>query len=143
MKTSSSGLAFIQQFEGTRLKAYQDSIGVWTIGTGHTGSDVHAGLTITPAQATALLAKDLAAAEYAVNNAVHVALSQNAFDACVSFVFNCGSANFRSSTLLRKINAGDLQGAAAEFVRWDRAGGEVLPGLLRRREAEAKLIVKP
>jgi lysozyme len=134
-----NGLALTQQFEGMRLSAYQDQVGVWTIGFGHTGPDVHAGLTITQDQATALLMKDVASASASVNNLVKVPLTQNQFDALVDFVFNLGQGKFAGSTLLRGLNAGDFSGAAAEFVKWDHAGGQVVPGLLRRRLAEAQL----
>lgn len=134
-----NGLALTQQFEGMRLSAYQDQVGVWTIGFGHTGPDVHAGLTITQDQATVLLMKDVASASASVNNLVKVPLTQNQFDALVDFVFNLGQGKFAGSTLLRGLNAGDFSGAAAEFVKWDHAGGQVVPGLLRRRLAEAQL----
>lgn len=136
---SQNGLNLTEEFEGLRLTAYQDQVGVWTIGYGHTGSDVHAGLTITRDQANTLLMQDTASAAAAVNRLVTVALNQDEFDALVDFVFNLGQNAFAGSRLLRKLNAGDFVGAAAEFPKWDHAGGQVVPGLLRRREAEQQL----
>ena len=136
---SKSGLALTEQFEGLRLTAYQDSVGVWTIGYGHTGSDVHPGLIITQMEAEALLLNDVASAARCVNQLVTVPLNQNQFDALVDFVFNVGKGNFAASTLLKDLNAGNFAGAAGEFQKWDHAGGRVLPGLLKRRLAEAGL----
>ncbi|HEY2466562.1 MAG TPA: lysozyme [Terracidiphilus sp.] len=136
---STKGLALTEQFEGCRLAAYQDQVGVWTIGYGHTGADVKPGMTITSAQAQALLAQDVTSASACVNNVVAVALSQDEFDALVDFVFNLGVGAFSGSTMLRKLNAGDFASAAAQFDLWDRAGGAVVAGLLRRRQEEADL----
>jgi lysozyme len=138
-KYSSAGLDLTEQFEGCRLTAYQDQVGVWTIGYGHTGADVKQGLTITQDQASILLASDLAWAVTCVNKSVTAAISQNQFDALVDFVFNLGCANFCQSTLLRKVNGGQFADAAKEFMRWNRAGGKVVAGLTRRRQAEADL----
>jgi lysozyme len=128
-----------EQVEGLRLTAYQDSVGVWTIGYGHTGSDVRPGLTITQEQASALLQQDVAGAVAAVNRLVTVTLTQNQFDALVDFTFNEGQGNLASSTLLRELNAGNTAGAAAQFLVWVYAGGVQLPGLVKRRQAEAAL----
>jgi len=136
---SSTGLALTEHFEGLRLTAYQDSVGVWTIGYGHTGSDVRPGLTITQEQASALLQQDVAGAVAAVNRLVTVTLTQNQFDALVDFTFNEGQGNLASSTLLRELNAGNTAGAAAQFLVWVYAGGVQLPGLVKRRQAEAAL----
>jgi lysozyme len=136
---STQGLALTEQFEGCSLNAYQDQVGVWTIGYGHTGSDVKPGMTITSAQAQALLALDVKSAAACVNNVVAVQLTQEEFDALVDFVFNLGAGAFRNSTMLRELNTGDFTSAAAQFDLWDRAGGAVVAGLLRRREAEADL----
>jgi len=133
------GLALTEQFEGCRLNAYQDQVGVWTIGYGHTGPDVIAGLTITQAQAQAYLQADVTSAADCVNRLVAVQLSQEEFDALVDFAFNLGSGALAGSTLLRLLNAGNFTAAAAEFDKWDRAGGVVVAGLLRRRTAEAAL----
>lgn len=142
-KYSNTGLALTEKFEGLRLTAYQDPVGVWTIGYGHTGSDVVQGLTITEEQASILLAADVAWAVTCVNKAVKAAINQNQFDALVDFTFNLGCAAFSGSTLLRKLNAGDLAGAAAEFRRWNKAGGRVLAGLTKRRQAETDLFNTP
>lgn len=133
------GMSLTEQFEGCELTAYQDQVGVWTIGYGHTGADVTPGLTITQDQAQALLAQDIASAAVCVNNLVNVVLTQDEFDALVDFVFNLGSGAFAGSTLLRDINAGDFTAAAAQFDLWDHAGGAVVAGLLRRRQAEEAL----
>ena len=139
---SNKGLALTEQCEGLRLTAYQDSVGVWTIGYGHTGADVHPGLTITQQQASALLLKDVASAVATVNRLVKVALTQNQFDALVDFVFNAGAGNFASSTLLRVLNTGDYAAAAAQFPRWVHAGNQILPGLVARRNAEQALFLE-
>jgi lysozyme len=136
---SGKGLALTEQFEGCSLTAYQDQVGVWTIGYGHTGADVTPGLTITQQQAEALLAKDVLAAARCVNTMVKLQLTQCEFDALVDFVFNLGAGNFARSTLLTALNAGDFPRAAAQFECWDRAGGIVVAGLLRRRQAELGL----
>jgi len=141
-KYSAAGLELTKQFEGLELKAYQDSVGVWTIGYGHTGSDVKAGLMITEAQASVLLAADVAWAVTCVNKSVTSAINQNQFDAMVDFVFNLGCAAFAQSTLLRMVSAGDFAGAAGQFGRWNKAGGKVLAGLTKRRTAEAALFQK-
>jgi lysozyme len=129
----------IKQLEGLQLTAYQDQAGRWTIGYGHAGADVHAGLTITQAQAEQLLETDLAAAVASVNRAVTSGINQNQFDALVDFVFNLGCGSLLSSTLLRLVNAGDFTAAAQQFLLWDHAGGVVVPGLLERRRAELQL----
>lgn len=150
---SKSGLQLTEQFEGCRLTAYQDSVGVWTIGYGHTGPDVYKGLTITQDQAEALLMQDIAKAAAAVNRLVRLDragdpdtdglpdLTQEEFDALVDFTFNLGAGNLAGSTLLKKLNAGDIEGAAAEFPKWVHAGGKVLAGLVKRRDAERALFL--
>jgi lysozyme len=140
-KYSDAGFALTKKFEGCELKAYQDSVGVWTVGYGHTGSDVVEGLTISQEQADFLLHADVAWAEACVNKAVIVAIKQNQFDALVDFVFNLGAANFLQSTLLRRLNAGCFSDAAGQFLRWNRAGGMVVDGLTRRRAAEMALFL--
>jgi lysozyme len=136
---SNKGLALTQQFEGLRLTAYQDQVGKWTIGYGHTGPDVVPGLTITQDQANALLVQDVASAAASVNRLVTVALTPNQFDALVDFVFNLGAGNLAASTLLRELNAGNTAAAAAQFLVWCHAGGVVSAGLLKRRQAEQAL----
>lgn len=142
-KTNASGLEIIKHFEGVRLKAYQDSVGVWTIGYGHTSAagapNVTAGLTISQAEAESILQKDLGIFEKGVTEAVTASVNDNQFSALVSFAFNVGLGNLRSSTLLKKLNGGDYNGASEEFLRWTFAGGQQLPGLVRRRNAERAL----
>lgn len=139
MRTNQAGLNLIKQFEGLRLIAYQDVVGVWTIGYGHTGPDVKPGMVITQAQADSLLADDLIRFEHGVGNMVTVPINANQFSALVSFSYNLGLGNLQSSTLLRLLNQGNAAGAALQFPLWDRAGGKVLPGLLSRRQAEQAL----
>lgn len=142
MKTSAAGRAAITQREGCELTAYQDSVGIWTIGVGHTSAAgapaVRKGMKITKAEADEILSRDLALFEKAVNAAVKVPLNQNEFDALVSLAFNIGAGAFKKSTLVKKLNAGDKAGAADQFLRWNKAGGRVLKGLVKRREAERK-----
>lgn len=139
MRTSENGKALIRHFEGCRLESYLCPAGVWTVGVGHTGPDVNPGMRITQAQADALLDKDLERFELGVAELVKVRLDQDESDALVSFAFNLGLGNLKSSTLLRKLNSGDFSGACAEFHKWTRADGKVLPGLVKRRAAEAAL----
>lgn len=143
MTVSAAGIALIKRFEGFRAQAYRDSVGIWTIGYGHTGADVTANLSIDVTQADALLQADLAEATTAVISLVKVPLQQPQFDALTSFAFNLGAKALAGSTLLRKLNTSDYLGAAAEFERWSHAGARVLPGLLRRRIAERTLFLTP
>jgi lysozyme len=136
MRTSPAGIAAIRGFEGCVLKAYQDVAGVWTVGVGHTGPDVHPETHWTQQQADEALAKDLNRFELAVATVVTVPISQGQFDALVSLAFNIGGNAFRTSTLVRKLNEGDLAAAACQFVVWNRAAGEYNPGLLTRRARE-------
>lgn len=136
---SAIGLALVKRFEGLRLTAYQDCAGVWTIGYGHTGTNVQADLAITGSQAEELLMRDLHSAEVCVSQAVQAELTQGQFDALVDFCFNLGPRRLLSSTLLRYVNAGNMHGAATQFGMWVHAGGKVQPGLVARRRAEAEL----
>ncbi|MES2391334.1 MAG: lysozyme [Acidobacteriota bacterium] len=136
---SDQGLALTKSFEGLRLNPYQDSGGVWTIGYGHTGPEVRAGLSTTTEQADALLRNDVAAAVACVNRALRIPVEQHQFDALVDFCFNTGCGNFLGSTLLRAVNANDFAAAGAQFGLWVHAGGAVIPGLVRRRAAEAAM----
>ena len=141
MEYSKNGLHLTEQFEGCRLTAYPDpgtGGDPWTIGYGHTGSDVHVGLTITQEQAEELLMKDVQKAANDVKAKVTTDITQEEFDALVDFVFNCGAGNFNGSTLLKKINAGDMEGASHEFEKWDMAAGKHMAGLLKRRHSEAQ-----
>lgn len=148
MKNSISkvGIDLIKSFEGCYLKAYKCPAGVWTIGWGTTepinGVKPHEGMVITQQQADDLLIKNLKAYENAVNKYVTYSINQNQFDALVSFAYNCGNGALKTSTLLKKLNAGDIEEAANEFLRWNKANGKVLKGLTRRREAERKLFLQ-
>lgn len=144
MKTSPAGIELIKQFEGFRAQAYVCPAGVPTIGYGTTrmgGRTVGMGTVITESEAVRYLQDDLAKFESAVNRLVTVDLVQHQFDALVSFVYNLGEGNFASSTLLKKVNAQQWQEAADQFPRWNRAGGQVLTGLTRRREAERQMFL--
>ncbi|WP_279204570.1 lysozyme [Obesumbacterium proteus] len=145
MRASENGIRLIKQFEGCRLTAYQDSVGVWTIGYGWTqpvdGKPVGEGVTITQQKANQLLTEGVAQFEKGVNSLVTVSLNQNQFDALVDFVYNLGVNALKGSTLLKKLNAGDYAGAANEFTKWNKAGGKELAGLTRRREAEKSLFL--
>ncbi|MBJ8746030.1 lysozyme [Citrobacter farmeri] len=145
MQTSDKGIAMIKQFEGCKLTAYQDSVGVWTIGYGWTqpvdGKPIRAGMTIKQETADRLLKTGLVSYESDVSRLVKVGLTQGQFDALVSFTYNLGARSLSTSTLLRKLNAGDYAGATDEFLRWNKAGGKVLNGLTRRREAERALFL--
>jgi len=144
MNYSKNGLHLTENFEGLRLTAYPDPAthgDPWTIGYGHTGAEIHQGMTITQEQAEEFLMQDVQKAVQTVNSKVHTDLTQNEFDALVDFVFNCGAGNFAGSTLLRKINAGDMEGAALEFEKWTHADGKVMAGLIKRRHAEAVLFL--
>ena len=145
MKTSNSGINLIRSFEDLRLKAYDDGVGVWTIGYGTTainGVAVKKGDTCTAEQAKSYMAQDLKKFESSINTSVKVPLNQNQFDALVSLTYNIGIGAFKSSTLLKKLNAKDYKGAAEQFPRWNRGGGRVLNGLIKRRKIEMELFLK-
>jgi lysozyme len=136
---SDTALRLIQDCEGCVLRPYRDTVGVWTDGYGNTYGVVPGGPPIGQAKADADLMRNLAGAEADVARLVKVALTQGQFDALVSFTFNLGAGALGGSTLLRRLNAGDAAGAAAEFGKWVHAGGEVLPGLVTRRAKERAL----
>lgn len=133
-----AGLALIQQFEGCKLVAYLCPAHVWTVGYGHTGPDVHPGMAITQAEADSLLRDDLDRFEHAVDLAAPGA-PQAMFDAMVALAFNIGVGAFLKSSVLRLHKAGDHRRAAEAFGLWNKGGGRVLAGLVRRRAAEAEL----
>ncbi|EOH6066679.1 lysozyme [Klebsiella michiganensis] len=148
MQISNNGIALIKRFEGCRLTAYPDpgtGGDPWTIGYGWTlpvdGKPVRPGMTINQATADRLLKTGLVSYENDVLKIVKVKLTQGQFDALVSFAYNVGSRALSTSTLLKKLNAGDIKGAADEFLRWNKAGGKVLPGLTSRRKAERALFL--
>lgn len=140
MQISKTGLELIKSFEGCGLVAYKCPAGVWTIGYGHTGG-VKPGMEINQAQATVMLKRDMRSYEATVNKYVTVEINQNQFDALVSFTYNCGGNALRKSTLLKLLNQGKIKEAADQFDLWNRGGGKVLPGLVRRRTAEKKLFL--
>ncbi|QHH95401.1 lysozyme [Acinetobacter gyllenbergii] len=146
MKTSQVGINLITSFEDLRLAAYDDSVGVWTIGYGTTvypnGIRVKRGDSCTKVQAMSFFQHDLRRFEAAVNQAVKVVVNQNQFDALVSLTYNIGEQAFKDSTLLKKLNASDFMSAADQFPKWNRGGGKVLRGLVRRRAAERALFLK-
>jgi lysozyme len=142
LELSQKGMSTVQYYEGLRLQPYAEVRGRYAIGYGHhvkQGEDYSKG--ITKKQADALLRKDLRNASNSVVELVNVPVSQGQYDALVSFVFNVGPSNFAGSTLLKKLNSGDYEGAAREFQKWTKAGkpGKTLPGLVARRHAEKDL----
>lgn len=142
MRLSRNGAKFLQDREMCWLRAYRDSGGVWTIGWGHT-QGVAEGDECTREQALRWFAADTKWAVDAVNTHVRVPLTQNQFDALVSFVFNVGGSAFADSTLLAKLNAGRAEAASAQFGRWIYDNGEVVQGLINRRNLECKLFLTP
>ena len=138
MNISNKGIELIKKFEGCRLKAYQDSVDVWTIGYGHT-EGVYEGMEISQHQADIMLSSDLVKYANYINEYVTVSLNPNQFDALTSWVYNLGPGNLKSSTMLKVLNEGSYDDVPFQIKRWNKAGGKVLKGLVRRREAEAEL----
>lgn len=136
MKTSAAGIAAIQRFEGCVLRTYKCAAGVLTIGYGHTGPEVVEGLVWTQAQADASLVRDLERFERAVVAAITRPMTQGQFDAMVSLAFNVGAKAFATSTLVKRFNASDVEGAGRQFVVWNKVAGRLNHGLLQRRAAE-------
>ncbi len=134
---SKNGLSLTESFEGCKLTAYRDQAGIWTIGYGHT-RDVEEGDTCTQDEAENFLAQDLQRVTAQINKDVTVTLTQGEFDALVDFGFNLGLHALETSTLWRLLMAGDVQGAATQFPRWNHCGGHEVAGLLRRRLEEQK-----
>lgn len=143
-RINAEGLKLIKQWEGVELTAYKDVAGVWTIGYGSTGPHVKPGLTISAEDAERLLIKDLDRFERAVDKLVKVQLNDNQFAALVSFAFNVGEGKkgFATSTLLKKLNAGNYDAVPGELAKWVNAGGKKVKGLVNRRAAEAGLWAK-
>jgi len=137
-RINDAGLKIVKDSEGLRLKAYLCPAKVWTIGYGSTGAHVKPGMVITEARAEELLREDLARFEKAVAEAAPDA-TDNQFAAMVSLAFNIGEKAFAGSTVLRKHKAADHHGAAEAFKMWNKGGGKVLPGLVKRRAVEAQL----
>ena len=146
MSVSNLGVDLICGFEGKRLVAYDDGVGVWTIGFGTTiypnGIKVKKGDTCTEAQAKSYMAHDLKKFEQAVNGAVTIPLNQNQFDVLVSLAYNIGTNAFKNSTLVKKLNAGDYRGAADQFDVWVNAGGKRMQGLVNRRAKEKEVFLR-
>jgi len=138
MEISKEGLALIKKFEGFEAHAYRCPAGVWTIGYGHT-KDVKAGDEWSQNHAEHMLEVELEEFCKYINDMVKVSLEQFQFDALVAWVYNLGPTNLRESTLLKVVNEGDLEDVPHQIKRWNKAGGRVLQGLVRRREAEALL----
>lgn len=140
MNISEQGLELIRQHEGCRLESYQDSVGIWTLGYGHT-KGVQRGTACTQEQAEAWLMDDVKEAEACIagNVLAFVPLTQGEYDALASFIFNLGCRAFKNSTLLKKLLASDYDGASLEFRKWSHAGGVELAGLVARREAERQM----
>lgn len=147
MKISRAGIELIKRWEGCRLTAYRDSVGVLTIGYGHTSAAgdpvVTAASKITQQEAEDILVRDLVKYEAAVQKALSRSPTQPQFDAMTSLCFNIGGGAFAKSSIVKKFNAGDVQGAADAFLLYRKAGGQVLKGLVNRREDERKLFLTP
>lgn len=142
MTINEAGLALIRTFEGCKLNAYQDVVGIWTIGYGHTGHEVVKGMTITQDQAEYLLEHDLNTTERGVSKLVETGeATENQISALICFAYNVGLHNLATSTLLMKVNNNDLS-ACEEFSKWCHAGGKIIHGLQLRREAERALFLK-
>ena len=138
MQLSKTGIELLKHFEGCELKAYQDSVGVWTIGYGHT-KGIYEGLEITQSEAEKMLQDELPEYEGYITDKVVPMLQQHEYDALVCWVYNLGPTNLSSSTLLKRLNAGEFKDVPFQMKRWDKAGGQPLLGLTRRRNAEALL----
>ena len=138
MQLSKTGIELLKHFEGCELKAYQDSVGVWTIGYGHT-KGIYEGLEITQSEAEKMLVDELPEYEGYISDKVVPMLQQHEYDALVCWVYNLGPTNLSSSTMLKKLNAGEFKEVPFQMKRWDKAGGQPLLGLTRRRNAEALL----
>lgn len=139
MEISDKGIEFIKNSEGYKLVGYLDQAGVPTVGVGHTGVGIYEGMIITSEQADEYLKQDLKKFVTAINSLVKVELNQNQMDALTSFCFNEGVHAFSTSTLLKKLNANDLQGTANEFLKWDIVAGVHNHGVEARRIRERNL----
>lgn len=137
---SENGLQLIRDIESFSSKPYKDA-GGWSIGYGHYMGPTPTINFVTPQQGEEFLKSDTASAAKTVASAVKVPLNQNQFDALVSFVYNIGAGNFKSSTLLKLLNSGDYQGAADQFKYWNKSRGKILTSLVNRREREKALFL--
>ena len=148
MSVNKATLDLIKQYEGCKLTAYQDIVGIYTIGFGTTaaaglGITPAKGMTITQERAEDLLRQGVDKFAATVDAMITAKINSNQFGACVSLAYNIGPTAFAKSTVLRELNAGNYDKAAAAFRMWNKAGGEVIKGLVNRREAEIKLFLTP
>ena len=146
MKVSDKCINMIKHHEGFVRKPYQDPIGLWTVGVGHLIGDGKKlpkewNKEFTDEEVDNILCEDLERFEIGIQRLTKVSLTQSQFDALVSFSFNVGLGNFQSSTLRSKLNRGDYEGASNEFPKWRKAGGKILPGLVKRRADERALFL--
>lgn len=141
MKADKNGIEFLKSLEGLRLEPYQCTAGVWTIGYGHTWSVDEHTPKITPEQADEFLKDDLDFFEKNLTRLIRITITQSEFNALLSFAFNVGIERIRESTLLKKLNLGDIRGAAKELDKWVYAGGKISEGLKNRREKEKALLL--
>lgn len=141
MNISEAGLDLIKTHEGLKLISYKDGGGVWTIGFGHTNSNVREGMHITEEQADEFLRNDIIAAEKCISNSVTVEMTQGQFDGLCSFIYNLGCRVFGTSTLLEKLNDGDDIGAAQEFPKWVYDNHKLVHGLQVRRKDEMEMFL--
>jgi GH24 family phage-related lysozyme (muramidase) len=145
MKMTNEGLELIKVFEGFRGRAYRDPVGVWTIGYGHTSMaglpDVRAGMVVSEAEASEILQRDVEMFARGVRERLTRKVSDQQFSALVSFAYNVGLGALAKSSVLRAVNAGDFEAVPRRLALWTKAGGRTLPGLVRRRAAEAALFV--
>ena len=143
MRMTEDGLALIKRFEGFRAEAYRCPAGVWTVGSGHTSAAgppaVTGGMTITRADAERILRRDVEEFARDVAASLSISLDDRQFSALVSFAYNVGITNFRKSSVRACVNGGDLAGVPQRLALWNKARGRVLPGLVKRRAAEAEL----
>jgi lysozyme len=143
MNINSSGIKLITDFEGCKLNAYKDIVGVLTIGYGHTGPEVHEGLVISMDDAIQTLKTDMAKFEDIVNSLVTVQINENQFSALIAFTYNLGKGPLQKSTLLKLLNDGNISDAGKQILLFTKAGGKVISGLIRRRRAEYNLFNTP
>lgn len=142
MKLNQNGIDLIKNFEGLRLEAYLCPAKKITIGYGSTGSDIQLGMKWTQEQAESRLKNDVGTFSRQVRDVLKVVLNENQFSALVAFAYNLGIGTLRKSTLLVKLNAGDFAGVGEEILKYNKGGGKVLSGLVKRREAERALFYK-
>lgn len=135
-------MEFIKKKEGERLTAYQCEAGVWTIGVGHTGAEVHPGMKITQEESGRLFVEDLKFHAKGLSSAITVPVTKNQFIALLSLCFNIGIGGARGSEVVKNLNAGNIPQAAVSFLNWKRAAGKVSLGLVKRRQEERALFLR-